>query len=210
MDGDIAPLPDILDIAQEFGLFTMLDEAHSTGVIGESGHGIREHFSESRHPDILMGTLSKALGAEGGFVCCTAEMRRFLYNKCRSFIFSTSLPAAIMAGALAALEIIENEPERVRALRENVKFFIAELAKHGIQCASDSAIIPIHVGDEGKAASVAAQLRARGIVIPAIRYPTVKRGEARLRAALMATHTHEQLAFAAHLICQALQETKIL
>ncbi|MBQ9503366.1 MAG: 6-carboxyhexanoate--CoA ligase [Lentisphaeria bacterium] len=208
MDGDIAPLPDILDTAQEFGLFTMLDEAHSTGVIGKTGHGIREHFSESRHPDILMGTLSKALGAEGGFVCCTAEMRRFLYHRCRSFIFSTSLPAAVMAGALAALEIIESEPERVRALRGNVKFFIAELAKHGIQCVSDSAIVPIHIGDEEKAASAAVRLRTRGIVIPAIRYPTVKRGEARLRAALMATHTHEQLAFAARIISQSLRETK--
>jgi len=206
MDGDIAPLPDILDIAQEFGLFTMLDEAHSTGVLGESGHGIREHFSEKRHPDILMGTLSKALGAEGGFVCCTAEMRQFLYNKCRSFIFSTSLPAAIMAGALSALEIIEKEPQRVRMLRENVSFFIAELAKYDIKCVSDSAIIPIHIGDEGRAASVADQLRTHGIVIPAIRYPTVKRGRARLRAALMATHTHDQLAFAAHLIGQSLQE----
>lgn len=207
MDGDIAPLPDILDIARKFGLFTMLDEAHSTGVIGESGHGIREYFSESRHPDILMGTLSKALGAEGGFVCCTAEMRRFLYHKCRSFIFSTSLPAAIMAGALAALKIVENEPGRVRALRENVKFFIAELAKHGIRCVSDSAIVPIHIGDEEKAAAAAARLRSSGIVIPAIRYPTVKRGEARLRAALMATHTHDQLVLAAHLVSRSLQGT---
>jgi len=208
MDGDIAPLPDILDIAQGSGLFTMLDEAHSTGVIGGSGHGICEYFSENRRPDILMGTLSKALGAEGGFVCCTAEMRRFLYHRCRSFVFSTSLPAAVMAGALAALEIIENEPERVHALRENAKFFIAELAKHGIRCVSDSAIVPIHIGDEREAVSAAALLRTRGIVLPAIRYPTVKRGEARLRAALMATHTHDQLAFAAHTISRALRETK--
>ena len=206
MDGDIADLPAILDLAQEFNLFTMIDEAHSTGVIGESGHGICEHFSESRRPDILMGTLSKALGAEGGFVCCSSEMREFLRHRCRSFIFSTALPAAVMAGALAALEILESEPERVQKLRGNIAFFLAELGKYGIETASESAIVPIRVGDEERAAMVAEKLRACGIVIPAIRYPTVKRGEARLRAALMATHTREDLAFAARAIADAMHE----
>ena len=204
MDGDVADLPEILRLADEYGLFSMIDEAHSTGVLGTNGRGICEHFRTDRKPDILMGTLSKALGAEGGFVCCTRAMREFLRHHCRSFVFSTSLPAAVAAGALAALKILAAEPERVHALHRNVRLFLAELEKHGIAAASESAIIPVVVGDEARAAVIADELLERGIFASAIRYPTVKRGEARLRFALMATHAEDDLVRAAREIAAAI------
>jgi len=204
MDGDIAPLPKILRLAEEYGLFSMIDEAHSTGVLGQNGHGICEHFHSEKLPDILMGTLSKALGAEGGFVCCTREMRELLRHKCRSFVFSTALPAAVMAGALAALKILAREPERVRALRGNVQHFIAELRSRGVAAASESAIVPVVVGGESRAAAIADELLQQGIFASAIRYPTVKRGEARLRFALMATHDRDDLSRAAQAVAEAL------
>ena len=206
MDGDVAHLPEILVLAEEFGLFSMIDEAHSTGVLGKSGHGICEHFGAERKPDVLMGTLSKALGAEGGFVCCTAAMRDYLRHKCRSFVFSTSLPAAVMAGALAALRIIVEGPQRTEDLRANVEFFLAELAKHGIDARTESAIVPVLIGDEGRAAAVAKELLARGVFASAIRYPTVARGEARLRFALMATHTRNDLERAARETAAAIKK----
>ena len=206
MDGDVAHLPEILALGEEFGLFSMIDEAHSTGVLGKNGHGICEHFETERKPDILLGTLSKALGAEGGFVCCTAAMRDYLRHQCRSFVFSTSLPAAVMAGTLEALRIVEAEPWRIEALHANVKNFLAELAKHGIRARSESAIVPVLIGDEGRATAVSEELLARGIFASAIRYPTVARNEARLRFALMATHTESDLARAAAEIAAAIDK----
>ncbi len=207
MDGDVANLPLLLDLAEEYGLFSMIDEAHSTGVLGRNGHGILEHFSLRRKPDVLMGTLSKALGAEGGFVCCSREMRDYLRHQCRSFVFSTSLPPAVMAGALQALKIIEREPERVQALRNNVDIFLGELNRHGITAASDSAIVPVMIGDEGRAAAIAGELFRRHIFISAIRYPTVKHGSARLRTALMSSHSPAELSHAASEIASVIRES---
>lgn len=200
MDGDIAPLPELLDLADDAGLFLMIDEAHATGVIGERGHGIVEYFHETRRPDILLGTLSKALGCEGGFICGSKILIDYLRNKSRSYIFSTSLPTPVMAAACCALDLLNKHPEMIQKLQNNVTFFCAELRRHGIETHSDSAIVPIIIGDEGKAMRIMKQLWREKIFLSAIRYPSVKKGSARLRATLMSTHTYDELKFAAEKI----------
>lgn len=211
MDGDILKLPELVALGREYGYLTMVDEAHATGVIGRKGHGIEEHFTdkgyekEAVRPDILMGTLSKALGAEGGFAAASRNIIDYLVNKARSFIFSTSQAPAALAAAWEALGIIEAEPRRVARLQNNVKVFCDALRENGVPVQSETPIIPILIGDEARAMQVAADLEEAGIMIPAIRYPTVAKGAARLRAALMADHTEEQLRGAAKAIAAAMK-----
>ena len=206
MDGDIAPLPDLMALGKKHGLLVMMDEAHATGVIGKTGRGIVEHFGLSEPPDILMGTMSKALASEGGFVCGRQLLIDYLRNAARSFIFSTSLAPSVLAAAQAALTILEEEPERVARLRGNTRLFCEALEEAGVKAASASAIVPIVIGDEGRAMAVAQCLYEEGIFLSAIRYPTVARGSARLRAALMATHTSAELKEAAGKIAQIIRE----
>ena len=197
--GDCLDLPRFLAVCQAHDAFSMIDVAHSTGGLGATGRGLAERFG-CGHPDITLGTLSKALGAEGGFVCGSHTLVEYLRNTSRSFIFSTAPGAPAMAAAEAALAVLEQEPERVGRLRDNVAFFVAELAKRGLAVKTDSAIVPIPVGDERRALAASAALQERGFLIPAIRYPTVAKGQARLRAAVMSAHTKEQLASAAEAI----------
>lgn len=205
MDGDIADLPGLARLAEQSGLLLMLDEAHSTGVIGARGRGIEEHFAMPGSVDVLMGTLSKAFGAEGGYVCGNATLIEYLKNKTRSFIFSTSLSPVVMAAARRAVELLAQQPERAARLQQNVRVFTAALREHGVAAASQTAIVPIRIGDEGRALAVSRRLFAEGYYISAIRYPTVKRGEAILRAALMSSHTEAELKQAAAAIAQAIQ-----
>lgn len=192
MDGDLLDLPRFLEICRRHDAFSMVDEAHALGVVGATGRGLAEHFG-CPHPDITVGTLSKALGSEGGFVCGAQTLIDYLRNRSRPFIFSTAPGAPAVAAADAALSILEEESERVAQLRKNVDFFIAALAQQGIAVQTQSAIIPIRVGDERGAVAAADELLRRGFLIPAIRYPTVARGAARLRVALMSAHTPETL-----------------
>ena len=196
MDGDVLDLPRFLEVTRRHDAFSMVDEAHATGVVGLTGRGLAEHFG-CELPDILMGTLSKALGSEGGFVCGSRLLVEYLRNMSRPFIFSTAPGAPAMAAALAALEVLVAEPRRVAKLRENVALFVAELACRGISVRGETAIVPIVVGDEKRALSASAALEELGFLVPAIRYPTVARGAARLRVALMSAHTPEQLRSAA-------------
>lgn len=211
MDGDIVKLPELVALGREYGCLTMVDEAHATGVIGSKGHGVEEHFTDKGYakedvqPDILMGTLSKALGAEGGFAAASQHIIDYLVNKARSFIFSTSQAPATLAAAYEALKIIEGEPQRVARLQDNVKIFCGALRENGVAVQSETPIIPILIGDEAKAMQVAAALEEAGIMVPAIRYPTVAKGTARLRVALMADHTEEQLRGAARAIATAIK-----
>ena len=204
MDGDILKLPEFLDICEENQLFSMVDEAHSTGVIGETGHGIREYWHEKRQVDILMGTLSKSIGGEGGYVAGEARLIEYLRNMARGFIFSTSLSPVTMAANLAGIEVLEKETVRVTKLQHNVKYFCAQLERYGINAKSETAIIPVMIGDEEKALAVSNYLYENGYFISAIRYPTVARGAARLRVALMSSHTEEELAKCAELIGKVL------
>lgn len=204
MDGDILDLPRFLDVARRYGAVSMVDEAHATGVIGATGRGIVEHFG-CGHPDVAVGTLSKALGAEGGFVCASRTVVDWLMNKSRSFIFSTAPCAAGVAAADAALGVLESEPWRVARLREDVRFFVGELASRGVSVTTESAIVPILVGDEKRAVEASERIREKGFLIPAIRYPTVAKGSARLRAAVMLGHDRSTLSSAASAIAAALE-----
>lgn len=205
MDGDVVPLAELCRIADAHGFLSMIDEAHATGVVGETGHGVTEPCG--CRPDIVVGTLSKALGSEGGFVCASAQLVEYLVNRARSFIFSTALPAACVAAALASLDILEREPKRVQGLRENVAFFCSTLKGLGVAATSESAIVPLIVGDERRATRAAELLLEQGILVSAIRYPSVARGSARLRATVRADHSREDLARAANGIARVLKET---
>ena len=206
MDGDLLNLPEFLSIAQKYDLFSMVDEAHSTGVIGDKGIGVCEYFGCKRLPDILVGTLSKALGAEGGFVCGENRIVDYLRNKARSFIFSTAMPMSIAAAALKALEILQSEPERVVTLRRNVRYFLNRLKENGVTAQTESAIIPVLVGDEEKTMRLASNLLNDGIYVSAIRYPTVKRSSARLRLTISSAHSYECLDYAAQCIARRILE----
>ena len=197
MDGDIADLPRILELARKYHVWSMVDEAHSTGVIGGMGRGICEHFHLREKPDVLMGTLSKALASEGGYVCGSRLLIDYLKNTARSFIFSTSQSPANLAAASAALQLLQEEPERVARLQENVRVFCAALAENGVEARSETAIVPLIIGEESLAVKIAKDLERQGILVSAIRYPTVAKGAARLRVALAATHTEEELKRAA-------------
>lgn len=203
MDGDILDLPRFLEVCRRHDAFSMIDEAHATGVLGATGRGLAEHWG-CAHADITVGTLSKALGSEGGFVCGAAELVDYLRNTARPFIFSTAPGAAAAAAADAALAVLEAEPGRVAELRRKTAFFTAALAARGIAVKTESAIVPIPVGDARRAVAASARLLERGFLIPAIRYPTVAKGAARLRAAVMASHTEDTLARAAEAIAGAL------
>lgn len=204
MDGDILNLPRFLELCREFDAFSMIDEAHATGVLGATGRGLAEHFN-CQHADITIGTLSKALGSSGGYVVGSQTLIDYLTNTSRSFIFSTALGAANLAAANAALTILETETERVERLRHNVELFITELRACGINAATESAIVPIIVGDEHRALEIADKLKRNGFMISAIRYPTVAKGAARLRVALSSELRRETLRAAAQAIGEALR-----
>ena len=206
MDGDILNYPEFLNICEENGLISMIDEAHSTGVIGERGKGIKEYWNEKRNADIMMGTLSKAVGGEGGYVAASRLMIDYLMNNARGYIFSTSLSPAVMAGNLAGLNVIESETWRVKKLRENVRIFCDELRRYGICADSQTAIVPIIVGDEQKALKLSETLFENGFYVSAIRYPTVAKNMARLRVAIMATHTEEELRKCAEILAVGLKK----
>lgn len=206
MDGDIADLPQLTELGKRYGLLTMVDEAHATGVIGAAGKGIAEYYNYSCQADITMGTLSKALGSEGGFVCADQLFIDYLANKARSFIFSTSQCPAALGAALKSLQLLEAQPEMVQRLRHNIRFFCRFLKEEGIAADSETAIIPIIIGDEAVALNISQELYEQGILIPAIRYPTVAKGAARLRAALMSTHTDAELRQAAKAIGAAVNK----
>ena len=204
MDGDLANLPKLLQIARKHEVLLMIDEAHATGVIGHMGRGLAEHYG-CEHADVTVGTLSKAVAAEGGFVAGSKQLIEFLKNKSRSFIFTTAMSPAAAAAACHNLKFIDAHPERVQQLQANVQFFCDALRAQGLQVPqTQSAIIPIIIGDEVAALNASAKLQERGILIPAIRYPTVAKGQARLRASLMATHTREELEFAAKEIAKVI------
>lgn len=194
MDGDLVTLPRLVELAKRYGMCTMIDEAHATGVVGDTGRGTEEHYHMEGSVDVLMGTLSKAVGSEGGFVCGSKELIQYLTNKARSFIFSTALSPVTMAAGLRGLQKIQEEPQRVVQLRDNMAFLCRELEHYGISAQSDSAILPILVGEEKRAMAAMEELKQRGYYVSAIRYPTVARESARLRVALMSSHTREELA----------------
>lgn len=208
MDGDVADLPGLLEVAARHGLLSVLDEAHALGVIGRTGRGIVEHFGLTAGPDIFTGSLSKALGADGGYVRGPARLTEYLRHGARSFVFSTALSPAPVGAALAALDLLRDEPRRVARLQDNAAFFRARLKEHGLEAPGESAVVPLMAGDERVAVAAARRMREAGILISAIRYPTVARGAARLRAALRADHERADLALAADEAARALRTAR--
>ena len=193
MDGDILKLDDFLEISKKYGLLSYVDEAHSTGVLGESGRGICEYYKTEVHPDFLMGTLSKAIGAEGGYIAGRKEIIDYLRNKARSYVFSTSLSPAVISCAIKSFEILEQNPKLVQKLHSNIDYFNECLQKQNIKAHSETPIFSILIGDERRALKVAQKLFDDGYFVRAIRYPTVRIGHARLRITLTATHTKKEL-----------------
>jgi 8-amino-7-oxononanoate synthase len=202
MDGDIAPLPDILTVAHRHGAKVMVDEAHSTGVIGERGRGITEHFGlRAGDVDVLMGTLSKALGSIGGFCVAPRKVVDYIRHYARPFIFSTSLPPATVCALLAALDVVEAEPERVRRLRANAERMRSRLRAAGFETgASETPIIPVIVGDRAKLLRMGKAIHERGVYLNSVFFPAVPLELSRLRITVMATHTEEDVNTAADVV----------
>jgi glycine C-acetyltransferase len=194
MEGDIAPLPQLAALAERYGCIMMLDDAHASGVLGTNGRGTVDHFNLHGRVDIQVGTLSKAIGALGGYVCSTRDTIEFLYHRARPFLFSTSHPPSVAAACLAAFEILEEEPQLIERLWENTRFFKEGLKKLGFNTGmSETPITPVIVGDAALAHEFSRQLFQECVFAQGIGFPTVPQGKARIRAIVTATHTRAQL-----------------
>jgi len=194
MDGDIAPLPELIDICREHGARLMIDEAHATGVIGENGRGTPEYWGVEGQVDIVAGTLSKALGCIGGFVASTKEVVNYLRFYARSYMFSTALPPAVTAALLAGLEVIETEPDLRQRLWDNIRYMRKNLTDMGWDMGNaQTAIFPLIIGDDFKVKEMARMLNDMGVFVNPVFYPAVSRKLSRIRLSLMATHTREDL-----------------
>jgi glycine C-acetyltransferase len=194
MDGDIGPLPELVPLAERYGAIMMIDDAHSSGVLGRNGRGTVDHFGLHGRVDIQVGTLSKAIGVLGGYVCGSRDLIEFLYHRARPFLFSTSHPPAVAAACIAAFDILEREPERIDRLWDNTRYFKSELAKIGFNTGnSETPITPIMVGEAAAAHRFSRELFDEGLYSTGIGYPTVPEGKARIRTIVTATHTREML-----------------
>ena len=193
MDGDILNLPAFLVLAKKYRAFTIVDDAHGLGVIGRTGKGIVEHFGASAQPDILIGTLSKAMGSEGGFALSSSAVGTYLRNQARSYIFSTSLSPYCVTRAYEAFCAMEKSTAAHDKLVKNIRYMQAGLKKCGLPVGAETAILPVPIGSEEKAMEIAAALWAKGFYLTPIRFPAVAHGKAILRLTLMADHTKEQL-----------------
>jgi glycine C-acetyltransferase len=197
MDGDLGPLPDLCAAAEEFGAIMMVDDAHASGVFGRNGRGTVDHFGMHGRVDIQVGTLSKAIGALGGYVAGTRDFIDFLHHRARPFLFSTSHPPAVTAACIAALDVLIDEPQIIERLWENTRFFKAGLAALGFDTGlSESPITPVIVGDGALTMTLSDKLFAQGVFAQGIAFPTVARDKARVRTIVTATHTREDLQFA--------------
>jgi glycine C-acetyltransferase len=197
MDGDLGALPGLCDLADEFGCIMMVDDAHASGVFGTNGRGTIDHFGLHGRVDIQVGTLSKAIGALGGYVAGSRALIEFLFHRARPFLFSTSHPPSVAATCIAALDVLETEPQWMHQLWDNTHFFKAGLQTLGFDTGiSESPITPVVVGDAALAMTLSDRLFDEGVFAQGIGFPTVPRGKARVRTIVTATHTREELQFA--------------
>jgi len=197
MDGDLGPLPELCDLADEFGCVMMVDDAHASGVFGTNGRGTVDHFGMHGRVDVQVGTLSKAIGALGGYVAGTKSLIEFLCHRARPFLFSTSHPPSVSASCIAALDVLESEPDLMERLWANTRLFKAGLQALGFNTGpSQSPITPVIVGDGALAMRLSDRLFAAGVFAQGIAFPTVARDKARVRTIVTATHTPEELQFA--------------
>ena len=213
MDGDIAPLPELCDLAEKYNCIMMVDDAHASGVLGRGGRGTIDHLNCHGRVHIQVGTLSKAIGVMGGYVCGSRDLIDFLYLRARPFLFSTSHTPATAAACMAAFSLLDSPAgeKLVKKLWANSKAFKRELKKRGFQFkGSETPIVPIHVGDAAKAFEFSKRLFDAGVFAPAVGYPTVAEGKARLRAIVSAGHKKEQLVKAADILAEVAKPLGII
>jgi glycine C-acetyltransferase len=197
MDGDLGALPELCALAEEFECIMMVDDAHASGVFGKNGRGTIDHFGMHGRVDIQVGTLSKAIGALGGYVAGSRALIEFLYHRARPFLFSTSHPPAVVAACIAAIDVLEQEPELIERLWENTRFFKAGLKDIGFNTGlSESPITPFIAGEGALAMKLSDRLFDEGVFAQGIAFPTVAHDAARVRTIVTATHTREELQFA--------------
>jgi glycine C-acetyltransferase len=216
MDGDIGPVDELAALAEKYGAIMMVDDAHASGVLGRNGRGSVDHFNVHGKVDVQVGTLSKAIGALGGYVCGSRDLIDFLYHRARPFLFSTSHPPSVAATCIAAFYILENEPERIERLWANTGYFKQQLESAGFDIggrttpASETPIIPIILGDGRRTMEFSRELFAQGLMATGIAFPTVPEGKARVRIIMTSEHTHEQLDQALQILTTTAKKTGIL
>ncbi len=194
MDGDIGPLPGLVEAAEKHGAIMMVDDAHSSGVLGRNGRGTIDHFGLHGQVHVQVGTLSKAIGVLGGYVCGSRDLIEFLYHRARPFLFSTSHPPAVAAACLAAFDVLEQEPERIQTLWENTRYFKKGLNEAGFNTGiSETPITPVIVGEARTAHQLSRELFQEGVLATGIGFPTVPQGKARVRTIVTATHSKAEL-----------------
>ncbi|ADM37794.1 glycine C-acetyltransferase [Bacillus spizizenii ATCC 6633 = JCM 2499] len=211
MDGNIAPLPDIVELAEKYDAFVMVDDAHASGVLGENGRGTVNHFGLDGRVHIQVGTLSKAIGVLGGYAAGSKVLIDYLRHKGRPFLFSTSHPPAVTAACMEAIDVLLEEPEHMERLWENTAYFKSMLVKMGLTLTqSETPILPILIGDEGVAKQFSDQLLSHGVFAQSIVFPTVAKGKARIRTIITAEHTKEELDEALDVIEKTAKELQLL
>ena len=211
MDGDLGALPELCGLAEEFGCIMMVDDAHASGVFGRHGRGTVDHFGMHGRVDVQVGTLSKAIGALGGYVAGTRALIDFLRHRARPFLFSTSHPPSVTATCLAAIDVLEQEPQLIEQLWDNTRFFKSGLQALGFNTGvSESPITPVIVGDSALAMTLSDRLFARGVFAQGIAFPTVAQGTARVRTIVTATHTREELQQALETFASVGRELRIV
>lgn len=211
MDGDLAPLPDLVELAERYGSRLLVDDAHGTGVLGAHGRGSLEHFGVEHRIPFHMGTLSKALGTSGAYIAGPESLIRYLVNTARSFIYTTAPPPSTAAAAMAALSIVQDDPARRARLWNNRDRLAGGLAALGYRLAeSESPILPVLIGDAAKTLRLADRLLELGVYAPAIRPPTVPKGTSRIRTSITSEHTSEQLDTVLSAFRQAGQELGLI
>ncbi len=211
MDGDIALLPNLTALAERYGAIMMVDDAHSSGVLGRAGRGSVDHFDLHGRVHVQVGTLSKAIGALGGYVCGSRDLIDFLHHRGRPFLFSTSHPPAVAASCLAAFDLLEQEPERIQALWDNTRYFKDLLKDSGFDTgSSETPITPLMVGEASHAHAFSRELFAAGLLATGIGYPTVAKGRARVRTIVTAAHSRDQLEQAAEILSRVARKLEIL
>ncbi len=211
MDGDIAPVQELAQLCHEYKLLLMIDDAHATGVLGKTGGGSLEYFGlKSQDVDILLGTLSKALASEGGFICAAEDICTYVRHTARSFIYTTAPSPATIATSLATIEHIHTHPERVLQLQKNIRYFADGLKELGLAANAQTPIFPIIIGAEEQALRISEEFLQQNIFVPCIRYPTVAKGQARLRITLMATHTQQDMEYVLYVLRNCMHKYGIL
>ena len=211
MEGDIGPLPALVEVAEKYGAIMMVDDAHASGVLGRNGRGTVDHFNLHGRVHIQVGTLSKAIGVLGGYVCGSRDLIEFLYHRARPFLFSTSHPPGVAAACMAAFDVLEQEPERIQNLWNNTTYFKQGLTTAGFNTgASETPITPVIVGEAKIAHQLSAALFEEGVLATGIGFPTVPEGKARVRTIVTATHTRQELDRALEIFARAGKKVGIL